>query len=123
MLLELCKTYNFVEHWPTETIVRLEWSKTLRGSLSPWMIVEMCRGDDAQSSTNDDGSSSKQHSPERTKTTRNCRRKARRTDETFRQRLLLHHAILSSDHKISSQQYASNWKNETGNNVFHLLRA
>src|SRR5260221_11736016 len=43
--------------------------------------------------------------------------------KTFRQRLLLHHAILSSDHKISSQQYASNWKNETGNNVFHLLRA
>src|SRR5260221_4025996 len=46
------------------------------------MIVETCRGDDAQSSTDDEGSSSKQHSPERTKTTRNCRRKARRSDET-----------------------------------------
>src|SRR5260221_4632081 len=44
MLLQLCKTYNFVEHWPTETIVRLQWSKTLRGYLSPWMIVETCRG-------------------------------------------------------------------------------
>src|SRR5260221_8622311 len=72
----------FVEQWPTETIVRLQWSKTLRGYLSPWMIVETCRGDDAQSSTDDEGSSSKQHSPERTKTTRNCRRKARRSDET-----------------------------------------
>src|SRR5260221_9610659 len=82
MLLQLCKTYNFVEQWPTETIVRLEWSKTLRGYLSPWMIVEKCRGDDAQSSTDDDGSSSNQLSPERTKTTRHCRRKARRSDET-----------------------------------------
>src|SRR5260221_8775866 len=82
MLLQLCKTYNFFEQWPTETIVRRQWSKTLRGYLSPWMIVETCRGDDAQSSTHDDGSSSKQHSPERTKTTRNSRGNARRTHET-----------------------------------------
>ncbi len=86
---EVITTHKLLINCQPNTIVRLCWTKTLRGCVAPWMIVETNTGDVAQGSEDDEGSSSNQLSPKRTKTTRTAKREGCR-------RLLIHRQTSSS---------------------------